>query len=43
MTMLILWLLYEALKFDLVSIFFYVKVEAEKLKSRHQLNSIYYE
>jgi hypothetical protein len=32
MTMLILWLLYEALKFDLVSIFFYIKVEAEKLQ-----------
>ncbi len=35
--------MYEALKFDLVSIFFYIKVEAEKLKSRQQLNSIYYE
>jgi hypothetical protein len=31
MTMLMLWLLYEALKFDLISIFFYVKGNAENL------------
>jgi hypothetical protein len=31
MTMLILWLMYEALKFDLVSIFFYIKGKAENL------------